>query len=109
MIVSTLMACHGCRAGQAGVKCDLSEKPGASGKPTVTHQLKKYAVALAALVGYALHLCLLCCFRQPVCALMAILLVARRVDYDKIAHLASHERNVTRNHYMTTCADAMHR
>ena len=32
-----------------------------------------------------------------------------RVDYDKITHLASHERNVTKMHYLTVCVDAMHR
>ena len=32
-----------------------------------------------------------------------------RVDYEKIQHLASHERNVTKNHYLTICLDAMHR
>ncbi|KAK9816893.1 hypothetical protein WJX72_006860 [[Myrmecia] bisecta] len=65
----------------AGVQCDLSEK-GASGKATVTHQCKKFAVAQAALVN---------------------------VDYDKITHIASHERNVTKQHYMTICHDALHR
>ena len=64
-----------------GVRCDLTEK-GSSGKPTVTHQCKKYALNHAALVG---------------------------VDYDKITHLASHEKNVTKLHYLTLCTDAMHR
>ena len=65
----------------AGVRCDLTEK-GVSGKPTVTHNLKKYALNLAGLVG---------------------------VDYAKISHLGSHDRDVTRNHYLTVCLDAMHR
>ncbi|KAK9811715.1 hypothetical protein WJX72_008890 [[Myrmecia] bisecta] len=65
----------------AGVQCDLSEK-GASGKATVTHQCKKFAVAQAALVN---------------------------VDYNKITHIASHEQNVTKQHYMTICHDALHR
>ena len=34
----------------AGVRCDLTEK-GISGKPTVTHHFKKYALNHAALVG----------------------------------------------------------
>ncbi|KAK9807650.1 hypothetical protein WJX72_005346 [[Myrmecia] bisecta] len=37
---------------EAGVSCDLSDK-GSAGKPTVTHQLKKFAIAQAALVGLA--------------------------------------------------------
>ena len=64
-----------------GVRCNLTEK-GVSGKPTVTHNLKKYALNLAGLVG---------------------------VDYAKISHLGSHDRDVTRNHYLTVCLDAMHR
>ena len=32
-----------------------------------------------------------------------------RVDYDEITHLASHERNVTKNSYLTLCTDAIHR
>ena len=31
------------------------------------------------------------------------------VDYDKLNHLASHEKDVKKLHYLTLCADAMHR
>ena len=34
---------------------------------------------------------------------------ACRVEYDEITHLASHERNVTKNSYLTLCTDAIHR
>ncbi|KAK9814157.1 hypothetical protein WJX72_001333 [[Myrmecia] bisecta] len=63
-----------------GVPCNLTVKAG--GKHTVTHHCKQYALALAGLVG---------------------------VDYANMQWIASHERDVTRMHYLTLATDAMHR
>ncbi|KAK9829852.1 hypothetical protein WJX72_008258 [[Myrmecia] bisecta] len=65
---------------EAGVPCDLTLTEG--GKHTVTHHCKQYALNLAALCG---------------------------VDYASIQWIASHERDVTRMHYLTLANDAIHK
>ncbi|KAK9830226.1 hypothetical protein WJX72_010442 [[Myrmecia] bisecta] len=80
MAASTLIGNMGTLLREAGVPCNLTVKAG--GKHTVTHHCKQYALALAGLVG---------------------------VDYANMQWIASHERDVTRMHYLTLATDAMHR
>ncbi|KAK9805625.1 hypothetical protein WJX72_008692 [[Myrmecia] bisecta] len=65
---------------EAGVPCDMTVSEG--GRHTVTHNCKQYALNLAAMVG---------------------------VDYASIQFVASHERDVTRMHYLTLAMDALHK
>ncbi|KAK9830525.1 hypothetical protein WJX72_012253 [[Myrmecia] bisecta] len=73
-----------CAMGQllraAGVPCDMTLSEG--GRNTVTHNCKQYALNLAAMVG---------------------------VDYASIQFVASHERDITRMHYLTLATDALHK
>lgn len=80
MSASTLIQHIGKLLRDSGVPCDLTTREG--GKNTVTHHCKQYSLNLAALTG---------------------------TDYANIQWIASHDRDVTRSHYLALCTDAIHR